>query len=114
MPAEDAAGLRLMNSDTARIGVMVELLLAKSALVTGDAAGLRAAVARARAQLTAAFATDDDAGRQALLALDVLLATPAQEDWPAIGRALSELRNLRATRAMAGVSDSAANRKRAP
>jgi uroporphyrin-3 C-methyltransferase len=84
-----------------RTAVGVELAVAKSALVADDDAALRTAVERARGQLAAAFDGDDPAVRRALDALDAVLATPARGALPEVGGALAELRNLRATRALA-------------
>jgi uroporphyrin-3 C-methyltransferase len=84
-----------------RAAVGVELAVAKSALVADDDAALRAAVARARGQLAAAFDGADAGVVRALAALDAVLATPVRGPLPEIGAALDELRNLRATRALA-------------
>jgi uroporphyrin-3 C-methyltransferase len=84
-----------------RAAVGVELAVAKSALVADDDAALRAAVARARGQLAAAFDGADPGVVRALASLDAVLATPARGPLPEIGAALGELRNLRATRALA-------------
>jgi uroporphyrin-3 C-methyltransferase len=91
-----------------RAAVGVELAVAKSALVADDDAALRAAVERARGQLAAAFDGADPAVQRALATLDAVLATPARGPLPEIGGALEELRNLRATRALAESSAPAA------
>jgi uroporphyrin-3 C-methyltransferase len=100
LPA-DAAGAVVPDAIAGRAAVAVDLSLAKAALATGDDAALRAAAGRARARIEAGFATDDPGVQQALSALDAVLAAPVAAGWPEVGRALAELRNLRATRALA-------------
>jgi len=107
LPA-DAAGAVVPDAIAGRAAVAVDLSLAKAALATGDDAALRAAAGRARARLEAGFEADSPAAQDALAALDAVLAAPAAGNWPEVGRALAELRNLRATRALATGSASGA------
>jgi uroporphyrin-3 C-methyltransferase len=97
----DANGAVAPEAIAGRAAVAVELSLAKAALAGGDDAALRAAAARARQGLETGFDTTDPGVQRALSALDAVLAAPARSDWPAVGGALAELRNLRATRALA-------------
>jgi uroporphyrin-3 C-methyltransferase len=82
-----------------RLAAQVELLRAKSALSLGDREGLAAAAARAKLMLEPTRGRD--AAHDAVLErLERLAATPAFEP-PPVGAALAQLRNLRATRALA-------------
>jgi len=90
-----------LNADAARAALAIELALTKAALVSRDEAALRAAGERARRHVSGTFAVEQASVQQALTALDAVLASPAQAAWPDIGRSLVELRNLRATRALA-------------
>jgi hypothetical protein len=100
LPA-DATGSVVPDAIAGRAAVAVDLSLAKAALATGDAAALRSAAGRARTRLEAGFEITDARAQDALAALDAVLAAPAGAAWPETGRALTELRNLRATRALA-------------
>jgi uroporphyrin-3 C-methyltransferase len=97
----DASGAVAPDAIAGRAAVAVELSLAKAALAGGDDAALRAAAGRARRSLESGFDATDPGVQRALAALDAVLAAPARSDWPKVGDALAELRNLRATRALA-------------
>ncbi len=97
----DAAAGAVPEAVAGRTAVVVEVHLAKAALARGDDAVLRAAAARARAGVESGFETADPGVQRALASLDAVLAVPARGDWPTVGGALAELRNLRATRALA-------------
>ena len=97
----DPGGAVAPEAIAGRAAVAVELSLAKAAMAGGDDAALRAAAARARQGLEGGFDASDPGVQRALAALDAVLAAPARSDWPAVGGALAELRNLRATRALA-------------
>jgi uroporphyrin-3 C-methyltransferase len=100
----DAALLNPLNVESARHALELELLLARAALVMGDAERHAAALARARQRLAASFDGDDGAVRDGLAALDAAIAAAGRAEPPVPGRALQELRNLRAARALADSS----------
>lgn len=97
----DAALVNPLNADLARGAIALELLLAKSALGGGDLERAQSALAQARTRLRDGFSEQDARVQAALDKLDTLLARSAAFELPPLGRTLEELRNLRATRALA-------------
>jgi uroporphyrin-III C-methyltransferase len=89
-----------LQAEAARAALSVELALAKAAVLDGDAARARAAIARAQQLLQSGFA-EDAVRREARTTLEQVAAAPLDAQPPAIGKALDELRNLRATRSLA-------------
>lgn len=79
----------------------LDLRSAEAALLARDADAYAAALRRARAGIAAAFDGQADSTRSALADLDHLATAPFAAAVPELGSALKELRNLRATRALA-------------
>ncbi len=79
----------------------IDLRAAEAALLARDADGYTAALQRARADIAAGFDTQSTAAKAALADLDRLAGMPLATALPELGGALRELRNLRATRALA-------------
>jgi len=79
----------------------IDLHAAQAALLARDPAAYAAALARTRAALAAGFDTDAQPVKNDLAELDRLAAAPLAPNLPELGSALRELRNLRATRALA-------------
>lgn len=79
----------------------VDLRAAEVALLARDADGYKAALARARAGIVAGFDAQAAPTKDALAELDRIAAQPLAPALPELGSALKELRNLRATRALA-------------
>ena len=79
----------------------IDLRAAEAALLARDADGYTTALKRARAGIIAGFDTRVAAAKSALADLDRLAGTPLASAPPELGGALRELRNLRATRALA-------------
>ncbi|HEU4663508.1 MAG TPA: uroporphyrinogen-III C-methyltransferase [Dokdonella sp.] len=98
---DDAHGVPTHEPGLARSLVVLDLRGAEAALLARDADGYKAALANARAGIAATF--DDGAApvRAALAEIDRLAAQPLAPALPELGSALEELRNLRATRALA-------------
>lgn len=87
------------DPEAQRRAAQVEILRAKSAVALGDREAMRAAIERAR--ITLGPGRGRDAEHDAVLErLDRMAAVPAFEP-PPVGAALAQLRNLRATRALA-------------
>ncbi|MEO7325857.1 MAG: uroporphyrinogen-III C-methyltransferase [Dokdonella sp.] len=79
----------------------VDLRAAEIALLARDAGGYKAALARASAGIVAGFDAQAAPTRDALAELDRIAAQPLAPALPELGSALKDLRNLRATRALA-------------
>lgn len=79
----------------------IDLRAAEAALQARDADGYAAALKRARDGISSGFDTDSAAAKDALAELDRLAGQPLAPALPELGSALKELRNLRATRALA-------------
>lgn len=79
----------------------IDLNAAAAALLARDTAGYKAGLARARDEIAASFDAQSAAVQAALAGLDRLMAAPPAPAVPELGNALKELRNLRATRALA-------------
>ncbi len=79
----------------------IDLRAAEAALLARDADGYTAALKRARSDIAAGFDTQSTATKTALGDLDQLASMPLATAPPELGGALRELRNLRATRALA-------------
>jgi uroporphyrin-III C-methyltransferase len=85
----------------ARSLAAVDLLGAETALFARDGDAFHAALGRARGDVAAAFDVQAPATKAILADLDRLAAEPLAPALPELGSALRELRNLRATRALA-------------
>lgn len=81
--------------------VAIDLRSAEAALLSRDEAGFTSALARARTGLVAGFDLQSAPGKAALAELDRVASQPMAPALPELGSALKELRNLRATRALA-------------
>lgn len=79
----------------------IDLRAAEAALLARDADGYTAALKRARVDIAAGFDTQSTPTKTALSDLDQLASVPLSAAPPELGGALRELRNLRATRALA-------------
>lgn len=85
----------------ARALVAIDLRSAEAALLGRDEEGLKSALARARAGLVAGFDVQSAPATAALAEIDRIASQPLAPALPELGSALKELRNLRATRALA-------------
>jgi uroporphyrin-3 C-methyltransferase len=108
LEADEAALANPLNLEATRAAAALELLLAKAALTIGDRARFRDAASEARARIAGAFDREQAEVQAALLALDDALALPQDATMPELGRALAELGNLRAARALAEEAPAAA------
>jgi uroporphyrin-3 C-methyltransferase len=97
----DTTTLADRNIGMTRALSAIDLRAAEAALLARDADGYTAALKRARAGIVAGFDTQTAAAKSALADLDRLAGTPLATAPPELGGALRELRNLRATRALA-------------
>lgn len=104
LDAGDAALANPLNVVAAREALGLELLLAKAALAAGDAPRYRAALADVRTRLAEGFDPQAAAVREGLAAIDAARSAADANSVPAVGKAIAELRNLRATRALAEIS----------
>ena len=96
-----AAALDARTAELTRAIVAIDLRTAEAALFARDADSFKAALTRARDGIAAAFDTQSAPVRSDLAELDRLGAMPLAPALPELGSALRELRNLRATRALA-------------
>jgi len=94
----DAAATR--DVELTRALTAIDLRAAQAALLARDDTGYKAALARARGGLAAAFDAQAAPTQAALAELDRLGTQPLAPALPELGSALKELRNLRATRAL--------------
>ena len=99
--SNDTATLANRDIGMTRALSAIDLRAAEAALLARDADGYTAALKRARAGIVAGFDTRAAAAKSALADLDRLAGTPLASAPPELGGALRELRNLRATRALA-------------
>lgn len=88
------------DTTLARSLVTIDLRSAEAAVLARDADAYARALASARANIQVAFDTDSEPVRTGQDQLAKLAATALAPDLPALGTALKELRNLRATRAL--------------
>lgn len=79
----------------------IDLRAAEAALLARDAEGYKLALQRARAGIVAGFDAQSAPVKEALAELDRRASEPLAPALPELGSALKELRNLRATRALA-------------
>jgi uroporphyrin-3 C-methyltransferase len=81
--------------------VAIDLRAAEAALLARDEEGFKAALARSRSGLVAGFDQQSPQAKAVLADLDRVGGQPLAPALPELGSALKELRNLRATRALA-------------
>lgn len=98
---DDGDPLAARDPGLARSLVVLDLRGAEAALLARDGDGYKAALARARAGIAATFDEAAAPARAALAGIDRLADEPLAPALPELGSALKELRNLRATRALA-------------
>ncbi|MBA8882918.1 uroporphyrinogen-III C-methyltransferase [Dokdonella fugitiva] len=98
---DDADPLAARDPGLARSLVVLDLRDAEAALLARDGDGYKAALGRARTGITATFDEAAPPTRASLAEIDRLAAEPLAPALPELGSALKELRNLRATRALA-------------
>lgn len=79
----------------------IDVRAAEAALLARDPAAWKDALVRTRADIAGGFDAQSAPVKDALAALDRLAAAPFAPALPVLGSALKELRNLRATRALA-------------
>ena len=89
------------DPELTRALVAIDIRAAQAALLARDPTAYSAALARARAAIAAGFDGDADAVKGDLAEIDRIAAAPLAPNLPELGSALRELRNLRATRALA-------------
>ncbi|HET9034200.1 MAG TPA: uroporphyrinogen-III C-methyltransferase [Dokdonella sp.] len=97
---EAGSAFTLRNEELTRSLIALDLRAAEAALFARDQEGFDAALKRARQGVETAFDTKATEVRATLASLDKLQATPLAPALPELGTALSELRNLRTTRAL--------------
>ena len=98
---DDSASPERHDANLARTLAAIDLRAAEAALLARDPAAYTAALAHARGALTASFDTDAQPVKVTLAEIDRLSSAPLAPALPELGSALRELRNLRATRALA-------------
>jgi uroporphyrin-3 C-methyltransferase len=99
--SDDQGAIGAHDIGLTRALVTLDLRGAEAALLVRDAEGYKAALARARGGIVAGFDADSAPAKSALAELDRLAEQPLAPALPELGSALKELRNLRATRALA-------------
>ena len=99
--SDDSASPERRDSNLARTLAAIDLHSAQAALLARDPAAYTAALAHARAAIEASFDTDAQPVKDTLAEIDRLSSAPLAPALPELGSALRELRNLRATRALA-------------
>ena len=98
---DDSASPERRDAGLARTLAAIDLRAAQAALLARDPAAYTAALARTRAAIAAAFDADAQPVKDTLSEIDRLASAPLAPALPELGSALRELRNLRATRALA-------------
>ena len=98
---DDSAAPERRDAGLARTLASIDLRAAEAALLARDPAAYTGALARSRAAITASLDPDAAAVKETLAEIDRLAAAPLAPSTPELGTALRELRNLRATRALA-------------
>jgi uroporphyrin-3 C-methyltransferase len=98
---DDSASPERHEAGLARTLAAIDLRSAEAALLARDPAAYTGALARSRAAITASLDADAPPVKDTLAEIDRLAAAPLAPDTPELGTALRELRNLRATRALA-------------
>lgn len=104
---DDAAVNAVQDIGLTRSLAALDLRAAEAALFARDAEACKAALARARAGIVAGFDAQSAAVRDVLVQVDRVASQPLAPPLPELGSALKELRNLRATRALARPSAAA-------
>ena len=98
---DDGAAPERRNASLARTLAAIDLRAAEAALLARDPDAYAAALARSRAAIAASLDPDAQPVKDTLAEIDRLAAAPFAPAMPELGTALHELRNLRATRALA-------------
>ena len=98
---DDSAAPGQRDAGLARTLAAIDLRAAQAALLARDPAAYTAALVRTRATIAASFDADAQPVKDALAEIDRLSSAPLAPALPELGSALRELRNLRATRALA-------------
>jgi uroporphyrin-3 C-methyltransferase len=98
---DDGASPERRDAGLARTLAAIDLRAAEAALLARDPAAYTSALARSRAAIAASLDADAQPVKDTLAELDRLAAAPLAPATPDLGTALRELRNLRATRALA-------------
>lgn len=86
--------------ELARLLAEIDVRTAEAALLARDPAAFRTALERVKNDVTDVVDTDATVIKDAFAEIDKLAATPLAPKLPELGGALSELRNLRASRAL--------------
>src|SRR5690348_14057926 len=98
---DESAAPERRDAGLARTLAAIDLRAAEAALLARDPAAYTGALARSRAAITASLDPDAPPVKETLAEIDRLAAAPLAPATPELGTALRELRNLRATRALA-------------
>jgi uroporphyrin-3 C-methyltransferase len=98
---DDSAAPERRDAGLARTLAAIDLRAAEAALLARDPAAYTGALARSRAAIAASLDPDAQPVKDTLAEIDRLAAAPLAPATPELGSALRELRNLRATRALA-------------
>ncbi|MET0231231.1 MAG: uroporphyrinogen-III C-methyltransferase [Rhodanobacteraceae bacterium] len=98
---DDSAAPERRDAGLARTLAAIDLRAAEAALLARDPAAYTGALARSRAAIIASLDPDAPPVKETLAEIDRLAAAPLAPATPELGSALRELRNLRATRALA-------------
>jgi uroporphyrin-3 C-methyltransferase len=98
---DDSAAPERRDAGLARTLAAIDLRAAEAALLARDPAAYAGALARSRAAIAASLDPDAQPVKDTLAEIDRLAAAPLAPATPELGTALRELRNLRATRALA-------------
>jgi uroporphyrin-3 C-methyltransferase len=99
--SDDAALNATQDIGLARSLAALDLRAAEAALFARDAEAYKAALARARSGIVNGFDAQSAAAQDVLAQIDRVAGQPLAPALPELGSALKELRNLRATRALA-------------
>jgi uroporphyrin-3 C-methyltransferase len=99
--SDDAAVNAVQDIGLTRSLAALDLRAAEAALFARDADAYKSALARARAGIVAGFDAQSAPVRDVLAEVDRVAGQPLAPALPELGSALKELRNLRATRALA-------------
>ncbi len=98
---DDSATPERRDAGLARTLAAIDLRSAEAALLARDPTAYTAALARSSAAIAASLDPDAPPVKETLAEIDRLAAAPLAPATPELGSALRELRNLRATRALA-------------
>jgi uroporphyrin-3 C-methyltransferase len=99
--SDDSAAPERRDAGLARSLAAIDLRAAQAALLARDPGAYAGALSRARTAIASAFDPNAQTVKDTLVEIDQLASAPLAPALPELGSALRELRNLRATRALA-------------